>query len=166
LSLSTKLCWMQASELFASAAASCPPRQPTRCVGILPWTDPFRNTTFIYQPSLPGNPNIYNSIVPDARVRDIIPRVRRSYQACVLPNYFHCAPHLQHFRTLVTRACQDPMLLRYPPESPWVFNHFSIALRRTPILAHGYCTRIAQGFVGPVRAAPRIIRDDGRENFL
>src|SRR5258707_1366045 len=93
--------------------------------------------SFTNLPTLPGNPNIHNyststSVVTGARVCDVIPRVRRSDETRVLPDYFHHAPHFQRFfRTQVTRARQNPMLLRYPPEPPRLSNHISITLSRT-----------------------------------
>ena len=130
------------------------------------WAEVNPTSTFICSPTFPGNPNIYNSIAPNVRVRDIIPRVRRSYEARVLPDYFNRASHFQRLRPLVTRARQDPMLLRYPPESPRFSNHISVTPAWTRILAHRYCARVTQGFVSTIRAASGIVRDDGREDFM
>src|ERR1700730_2031896 len=66
----------------------------------VPWAEVNPTSTFICSPTFPGNPNIYNSIAPNIRVRDIIPRVRRSYEARVLPDYFNRASHFQHLRPL------------------------------------------------------------------
>jgi len=100
--------------------------------------------SFTNSPCLPGNPNIYNdSTITGARVCDIIPRMHRSDETRVLPDYFHHAPHFQHFRPLVTRARQNSKLLRYPPESPRLADYVSITLSRPRILAHGYGTRTA-----------------------
>jgi hypothetical protein len=63
---------------------------------------------------------------------------------------------------------QVKILLRYPPKSPWVSHNLSITHSRTRILVHSYRTRIAQRFVGTIRAASGMVRvrNGSHEDFV